>query len=91
MSFANTVIIMTSNLGSDILLEHGGTPAAKEMVMEVVKKHFRPEFINRLDDTVVFDPLSEKQLMHVARLQVCVLARLGRCFLLACSGVHYML
>lgn len=70
VSFANTVIIMTSNLGSHLLLEHGSTPAAKEMVLEVVKKHFRPEFLNRLDDLVVFDPLSTNMLRQVARLQV---------------------
>eukprot|EP00884_Botryococcus_braunii_P013589 jgi/Botrbrau1/22230/Bobra.168_1s0061.1 len=75
VSFSNTVIIMTSNLGSHLLLEHGSTPAAKEMVLEVVKKHFRPEFLNRLDDLVVFDPLSTSMLRQVARLQATELAK----------------
>ena len=69
VNFANTVIIFTSNLGSNILLEHGTTPASKEMVMDVVKRHFRPEFLNRLDDIVVFDPLSQGMLRDVARMQ----------------------
>ena len=52
MSFANTIIIMTSNLGANILLEAGNTPQAKAAVMEVVRRHFRPEFLNRLDEIV---------------------------------------
>jgi ATP-dependent Clp protease ATP-binding subunit ClpA len=70
VSFANTVIIMTSNLGSDLLLEHGNTPLAKELVMGVVKQHFRPEFLNRLDDVVMFEPLGHEQLRAIARMQV---------------------
>lgn len=70
VSFANTVIIMTSNLGSDLLLEHGNTPLAKELVMGVVKQHFRPEFLNRLDDVVMFEPLGRQQLRQVAAMQV---------------------
>ncbi len=78
VSFANTVIIMTSNLGSDLLLEHGNTPLAKELVGGVVKQHFRPEFLNRLDDVVMFEPLGHEHLRAVARLQVrfCCLFRL---------------
>ena len=48
VSFANTVIILTSNLGAATLLEHGCTPAAKEAVLDTVRRHFRPEFLNRL-------------------------------------------
>ena len=70
VSFANTVIIMTSNLGSDLLLEHGNTPLARELVSGVVKQHFRPEFLNRLDDVVMFEPLGHEHLRAVARLQV---------------------
>ena len=73
VSFANTVIIMTSNLGSDLLLEHGNTALAKELVSGVVKQHFRPEFLNRLDDVVMFEPLGRAQLRQVARMQVGVL------------------
>ena len=52
VSFANTIIIMTSNLGANILLEAGNTPQAKAAVMDVVRRHFRPEFLNRLDEIV---------------------------------------
>jgi ATP-dependent Clp protease ATP-binding subunit ClpB len=70
VSFANTVIILTSNLGSPILLEHpSGDPAAKAAVLDIIRKHFRPEFLNRLDEIVVFDPLKPDQLREVARLQ----------------------
>ncbi len=70
VSFANTVIILTSNLGSDLLLEHGNTARAKDLVMGVVKQHFRPEFLNRLDDVVMFDPLGHDQLRKIAAIQV---------------------
>jgi hypothetical protein len=52
VSFANTIIIMTSNLGSGVMLEKRGAPEAKELVMEAVRRHFRPEFLNRLDEIV---------------------------------------
>lgn len=69
VSFANTIIIMTSNLGSKILLENGNGPDAKDAVMNVVRNSFRPEFLNRLDEMVIFDPLGPDQLREVARLQ----------------------
>ncbi|KAK9916599.1 hypothetical protein WJX75_004717 [Coccomyxa subellipsoidea] len=70
VSCANTVIILTSNLGSDLLLEHGNSALAKDLVMGVVKQHFRPEFLNRLDDIVMFDPLGHEQLRKIAAIQV---------------------
>ncbi len=70
VSFANTVIILTSNLGSDLLLEHGNGALAKDLVMGVVRQHFRPEFLNRLDDVVLFDPLGHDQLRKIAAIQV---------------------
>lgn len=71
VSFANTLIIMTSNLGADALLAGGGgSPEAKEAVMMAVKRHFRPELLNRLDEIVIFDPLTEVQLQKIAALQV---------------------
>ncbi|XP_050224817.1 chaperone protein ClpB1 [Mercurialis annua] len=74
VDFRNTVIIMTSNLGAEHLLSGltGKTSmqAARERVMLEVKKHFRPELLNRLDEIVVFDPLSHDQLRKVARLQM---------------------
>lgn len=58
VDFKNTIIIMTSNLGSEILLEKNNSSDAREEVMEVVRKHFRPEFLNRIDEIVMFNPLS---------------------------------
>ncbi len=77
VDFKNTVIVMTSNLGSSRLQEishdnPGGDQYArmKEAVMEVVAAHFRPEFINRVDDRVVFHPLQRDQLREIARIQI---------------------
>jgi ATP-dependent Clp protease ATP-binding subunit ClpB len=65
VDFRNTILILTSNLGA------GGT---KEQVMDAVKHAFKPEFINRLDDVVIFDPLSEEQLKSIVEIQVRQLA-----------------
>src|SRR5688572_9149992 len=76
VDFRNTVIIMTSNLGSQMIQELGGedTPEAytqmKAAVMGVVQAHFRPEFINRLDDIVVFHPLDKAQIREIAKIQL---------------------
>ncbi|EFJ29621.1 hypothetical protein SELMODRAFT_170696 [Selaginella moellendorffii] len=74
VNFAECVIIMTSNLGAEHLLSGmiGQTTmkAAKEKVMMEVRRHFRPELLNRLDDIVVFHPLSHEQLRKVARIQM---------------------
>jgi ATP-dependent Clp protease ATP-binding subunit ClpB len=78
VDFRNTVIAMTSNLGSDVIQRTAGDERYDEMkraVMEIVGQHFRPEFINRVDDTVVFHPLQRKQIRRIARLQVDILAR----------------
>ncbi|KAJ4871631.1 Chaperone protein ClpB1 [Raphanus sativus] len=70
----NSVIIMTSNLGAEHLLSgltgKVSMQVARECVMQEVRKHFRPELLNRLDEIVVFDPLSHDQLRKVARLQM---------------------
>jgi ATP-dependent Clp protease ATP-binding subunit ClpB len=74
VDFRNTVIVMTSNLGSDLIQEiankKGDYYDMKKAVMGVVGKHFRPEFINRIDETVVFHPLDEKQIKAIAELQI---------------------
>ncbi len=73
VDFRNTVIIMTSNLGSHLIQEMAGVEnyeAMKAAVMEIVGKHFRPEFINRIDDVVVFHPLSKDQIRAITRIQV---------------------
>ncbi len=74
VDFRNTVIIMTSNLGSQIIQEMGGDEAnygaMKEAVMQVVGSHFRPEFINRIDDAVVFHGLQQSQIRAIAGIQL---------------------
>jgi ATP-dependent Clp protease ATP-binding subunit ClpB len=72
VDFRNTVIVMTSNLGSDRIQElHGqGYDVMKSAVMEVVGSHFRPEFINRVDEIVVFHPLDREQIRAIASIQI---------------------
>lgn len=72
VDFKNTVIVMTSNLGSDLIQDISKTGdyfEMKEAVMGVVAKHFRPEFINRIDEIVVFHPLDKAQIKSIAELQ----------------------
>ncbi|NAX07279.1 ATP-dependent chaperone ClpB, partial [Vibrio sp. V40_P2S30T141] len=69
VDFRNTVVIMTSNLGSSRIQEnfaHLDYQTMKEQVMEVVSKHFRPEFLNRIDESVVFHPLAQEQIKSIA-------------------------
>ncbi len=80
VDFRNTVIIMTSNLGSEIIMEEasrqeGSFERAKERVMEKLRSFFRPEFINRVDDTVVFHPLTREHLVKIVDIQLERLAR----------------
>ncbi len=74
VDFRNTVIVMTSNLGSDIIQRLGGDDAdyeqMKDMVMEVVGTHFRPELINRIDEVVVFHSLGQEQIQAIAAIQL---------------------
>ncbi|WFL66649.1 ATP-dependent chaperone ClpB [Pantoea sp. X85] len=73
VDFRNTVVIMTSNLGSDLIQERFGSldyAEMKQVVMTVVGQHFRPEFINRIDDMVVFHPLGEKHIASIAQIQL---------------------
>ena len=73
VDFRNTVIIMTSNLGSQVILEHAGEgnyARMKSAVMEIVQKSFRPEFINRIDDIVVFHPLGTPQIRAIVDIQL---------------------
>ncbi|KWZ75709.1 ATP-dependent chaperone protein ClpB [Alloscardovia omnicolens] len=71
VDFKNTILIMTSNLGSQFLVssELEGE-ARKQAVMNAVHAHFKPEFINRLDDLIVFDPLTRDELAHIVNIQV---------------------
>ena len=72
VDFRNTVIIMTSNLGSHLIQEMNGGDyeAMKLAVMEVVGAHFRPEFINRIDETVVFHALGKEHMQGIANIQL---------------------
>jgi len=73
VDFRNTVIVMTSNLGSDLIQEYQSEDQYEEIkskVMEVVGTHFRPEFINRIDETVVFHPLMRSQIKGIATVQL---------------------
>lgn len=76
VDFKNTVIVMTSNLGSQEIMQMAGRPhdEVKDAVMEEVKQHFRPEFINRIDEIVVFNSLGEKAIQKIAGIQVQKLA-----------------
>ncbi|NBX49325.1 ATP-dependent chaperone ClpB [bacterium] len=88
VNFKNTIIIMTSNIGSDTILSGGKTlnigftsdetseeETAKQKVLALLKEHFRPEFLNRIDDTIVFHPLSEEQITHIVDLQLAALCK----------------
>lgn len=81
VDFKNTVVIMTSNLGSDVIQDKHNESQYDEMknaVMGVVGQHFRPEFINRVDDIVVFHPLGKDQIKSIAKIQLASLrARLA--------------
>ena len=79
VDFRNTVLVMTSNLGSDriqdLAREAQGYDAMKSAVMDVVTGHFRPEFINRIDDMVVFRPLEKSQIRSIVDIQLQFLAQ----------------
>ena len=81
VDFSNCVLVMTSNLGSEAiqaLTEDGNETRIESTVMGIVAQHFRPEFINRIDDVVVFKPLGEEQIGQIAKLQLDALnVRLG--------------
>jgi len=73
VDFRNAVIIMTSNLGSDLIQEHHHLmeyQEMKSMLMEVLTRSFRPEFLNRIDETVVFHPLGAEHIQSIARIQL---------------------
>lgn len=73
VDFRNTVIVMTSNLGSHLIQDMGeklNYDQIKAAVMDIVGQHFRPEFVNRIDDTVVFHPLTKEQIANIATIQI---------------------
>ena len=75
VDFKNTVIVMTSNLGSHLIMQMAGqgSEAIRDAVWAEVKQHFRPEFLNRIDETVVFHALDRKHIEDIARIQLRVL------------------
>ncbi len=85
VDFRNAILVLTSNLGSQMLAAAGGAPTVspgaseswdkKDSVLAVVREHFKPEFLNRLDDIVVFDSLDTDALTRIVDIQVAALAR----------------
>lgn len=87
VNFKNTIIIMTSNIGSDVILSNGKQANIgftseqderekniRDTVLGLLKEHFRPEFLNRIDETIVFHPLSQQHLVHIIDLQLNLVA-----------------
>lgn len=68
VDFTNTIIILTSNIASDKIMAHHGDSGLQAMVLGELKQHFKPEFLNRLDDVVVFNPLGEAQILSIVDL-----------------------
>jgi ATP-dependent Clp protease ATP-binding subunit ClpB len=79
VDFKNTVIIMTSNIGSQFIMEDLSVEERNKRVMEALRGHFRPEFLNRIDEIVIFDRLSDKEIAKIVDIQLARLAkRLGK-------------
>jgi ATP-dependent Clp protease ATP-binding subunit ClpB len=76
VDFKNTIIVMTSNIGSMRILEYRGTPdggeyeSMKRAVLEELRRHFRPEFLNRVDEVIVFHALAEAHLKQIVEIQL---------------------
>jgi ATP-dependent Clp protease ATP-binding subunit ClpB len=75
VDFKNTVIIMTSNIGSQFIMEESSPAARERLVMDALRQHFRPEFLNRIDDIIIFDRLSEEELKKIVEIQLRRLVR----------------
>ena len=79
VDFKNTVIIMTSNIGGQVIMEDLSVEERNKRVMEALRAHFRPEFLNRIDEIVIFDRLSDKEIGKIVDIQLARLAkRLGK-------------
>ncbi|MCP2606531.1 ATP-dependent chaperone ClpB, partial [Candidatus Aminicenantes bacterium AC-708-I09] len=71
VDFRNTVIIMTSNLGSQAIMEYSGDyKKIEEKIREILKQHFRPEFLNRIDEVIIFKPLTKESLLKIVEIQI---------------------
>ena len=75
VDFKNVIIIMTSNLGSDLILEAKDTQTVRDSLMELLKRNFRPEFLNRIDETVIFNRLGREDIGRIVDIQLTRLAR----------------
>jgi ATP-dependent Clp protease ATP-binding subunit ClpB len=75
VDFKNTVIIMTSNIGSQYIMEESSPEARERLVMDALRQHFRPEFLNRVDDIIIFDRLTEEELKKIVEIQLKRLVR----------------
>jgi ATP-dependent Clp protease ATP-binding subunit ClpB len=75
VDFKNTVIIMTSNLGSEAIAENAGNRDKQEQeVNKLLRQQFRPEFLNRIDDIIIFQPLSEKDIAEIVKRQIMIMS-----------------
>ncbi|MAS94970.1 MAG: ATP-dependent chaperone ClpB [Verrucomicrobiales bacterium] len=70
VDFRNTVIIMTSNIGSEFIMSETNPEQREALVMEALRGHFRPEFLNRVDETIIFDRLTEEDLKEIVTVQM---------------------
>jgi ATP-dependent Clp protease ATP-binding subunit ClpB len=70
VDFKNTVLIMTSNIGSQFIMEDLAKDERNQRVMEALRGHFRPEFLNRIDETIIFDRLDDRQISHIVEIQL---------------------
>jgi len=70
VNFKNTIIILTSNIGSDLFAKEANTKERDEHIMERVRSHFKPEFINRLDSIIIFNPLSKDMMKEIVAIQI---------------------
>src|SRR3954451_20366250 len=75
VDFKNTVIIMTSNIGSQFITDESSAAARERSVMDALRQHFRPEFLNRIDDIIIFDRLTEEELQKIVEIQLRRLVR----------------
>jgi len=75
VDFKNVIIIMTSNIGSDLILEEKNTESIRDALTELLKRSFRPEFLNRIDETVIFNRLGKNEIGKIVNIQLERLAR----------------
>jgi ATP-dependent Clp protease ATP-binding subunit ClpB len=75
VDFKNTVLIMTSNIGSQYIMEESSPAERERLVMDALRQHFRPEFLNRIDDIIIFDRLTEEELKKIVEIQLKRLVR----------------